>query len=44
LGLGNGFISTLWKKSFMEIIGKHPKLAVLRTLLLADGMLSPELE
>lgn len=33
----------LWKKPLLEIIGNHPKLTALRTLLLADALILPEL-
>lgn len=40
LYLPNGYV---WKKQLMTIIGTHPKLSALRTLLLADKLISPEL-
>lgn len=40
LYLPNGLV---WKKSLLEVTGKHPKLTALRTLLLADKLISPEL-
>lgn len=40
LHLPNGLV---WKKSLLEILGKHPKLTALHTLLLADGLISSEL-